>query len=87
MPTARLRTDSINLRLRLLAAGRWVTLMRRSVFRFMPSTGLVRALPIELPTKASVRMRMNDILVKNPWVGRRLTEEKRSLLSSNVAKT
>ena len=50
MPTARLRTDSINLRLRLLATGRWVTLMPRSVLRFMPSTGLVRPLPIELPT-------------------------------------
>ena len=28
-----------------------------------------------------------DRRIKNPWVGQRLTEEKRSLLSSNVAKT
>lgn len=50
MPTPRLRTDSINLRLRLLATGRWVTLMPRSVLHFMPPSRLLRALPIELPT-------------------------------------
>jgi len=50
MPTPRLRSDSINLRLRLLATGRWVTLMPRSVLHFMPRSSLLRALPIELPT-------------------------------------
>ncbi len=50
MPIPRLRSDSINLRLRLLATGRWVTLMPRSVLHFMPRSSLLRALPIELPT-------------------------------------
>jgi DNA-binding transcriptional LysR family regulator len=50
MPTPRLRTDSISLRFRLLATGRWVTLMPRSVLHFMPPSRLLRALPIELPT-------------------------------------
>lgn len=50
MPAPRLRTDSINLRLRLLATGRWVTLMPHSVLHFMPRSTLLRALPIELPT-------------------------------------
>ena len=50
MPTPRLRTDSINLRLRLLATGEWVTLMPRSVLHFMPPSRLLRALPIDLPT-------------------------------------
>jgi len=48
MPT-RIRSDSINLRLRLLTTGRWVTLMPRAMFRFMPPAGLLRALPIEIP--------------------------------------
>lgn len=50
MPAPRLRTGSINLRLRLLATGKWVTLMPRSIFSFMPASRLIRALPIELPT-------------------------------------
>ena len=50
MPTPRLRTDSISLRLRLLANGEWVTLMPRSVLHFMPPSRLLRALPIDLPT-------------------------------------
>src|SRR4051812_18454740 len=60
MPTPRLRTDSINMRLRLLATGRWVTLMPRSVLHFMPPSRLLRALPIELPTWEVPNMIVTD---------------------------
>jgi DNA-binding transcriptional LysR family regulator len=49
MPAPRMRSDSINLRLRLLTTGRWVTLMPHAMLRFMPLAGLLRALPIEIP--------------------------------------
>jgi DNA-binding transcriptional LysR family regulator len=49
MPTPRMRSDSINLRLRLLTTGHWVTLMPRAMLRFIPAAGLVRALPIGIP--------------------------------------
>jgi len=36
---------------------------------------------------AATGVRMKDTRVRNPWVDRRLTEEKTSVSSSGVAKT
>ena len=50
MPIPRLISSSLNMRYALLATGLWVTLIPRSILRFMPSLVLLKALPIELPT-------------------------------------
>lgn len=49
MPAPRLVSASLNLRYAMLATGRWMTLMPRSILHFLKLPTPLKALPIELP--------------------------------------
>ena len=49
VPTATIFSNSLHLRISLLATGRYLTLVPGSALRFGPGAGLLKALPVALP--------------------------------------